>query len=236
MEKIKNEFKTPRRNFLAVLGTAVTAIGLAGFAAPLQLKAAHNSLINLSAIPDDPDQWFNKITGKHKILFDVPHPNDIFPFAWSRVFLLTNLKTGTSFKDSSIVVVLRHSAIGYAFENRLWEKYKIGELFKVADPKSKIDSVRNPFWKPAAGDFSIPGIGVVNIGIDELQADGVLFCVCDMAVSVYTTVVAQKLNLTASEVKKDWLSGLLPGIQLMPSGVWAVGRAQEHGCTYCFAG
>jgi len=29
---------------------------------------------------------------------------------------------------------------------------------------------------------------------------------------------------------------LFPGIQVVPSGVMAVGRAQEHGCTYCFAG
>jgi intracellular sulfur oxidation DsrE/DsrF family protein len=40
----------------------------------------------------------------------------------------------------------------------------------------------------------------------------------------------------AAEVKKEWIAGLLPGIQVMPSGVWAVGRAQEHGCTYCYAG
>jgi intracellular sulfur oxidation DsrE/DsrF family protein len=34
----------------------------------------------------------------------------------------------------------------------------------------------------------------------------------------------------------DSKAGLLPGIQIVPSGVWAVGRAQEHGCQYCFAG
>ena len=63
-----------------------------------------------------------------------------------------------------------------------------------------------------------------------------MFCVCDMAITVYTTVVAQGMNLDAAVVKKEWLAGLLPGIQVVPSGVWAVGRAQEHGCAYCFAG
>jgi len=29
---------------------------------------------------------------------------------------------------------------------------------------------------------------------------------------------------------------VLPGIEVVPSGVWAVGRAQEHHCAYCFAG
>jgi intracellular sulfur oxidation DsrE/DsrF family protein len=37
-------------------------------------------------------------------------------------------------------------------------------------------------------------------------------------------------------VKKDWESGLLPGVTVVPSGVWALGRAQENKCAYCFAG
>jgi hypothetical protein len=44
------------------------------------------------------------------------------------------------------------------------------------------------------------------------------------------------MNMDPAEVKKDWVAGVLPGIPLMPSGVWAVGRAQEHGCAYVFAG
>jgi intracellular sulfur oxidation DsrE/DsrF family protein len=37
-------------------------------------------------------------------------------------------------------------------------------------------------------------------------------------------------------VKKDWVSGLMPGITVVPSGVLAINRAQELGCTYVFAG
>ena len=45
-----------------------------------------------------------------------------------------------------------------------------------------------------------------------------------------------EMHLDAEKVRKDWVSGLFPGIQVVPSGVWALGRAQEHGCGYCFAG
>jgi intracellular sulfur oxidation DsrE/DsrF family protein len=44
------------------------------------------------------------------------------------------------------------------------------------------------------------------------------------------------MNMKAEDVKKEWLSGLLPGIQQVPSGVWALGRAQEQRCAYIFAG
>ena len=135
-----------------------------------------------------------------------------------------------------MVVILRHDGIPYAMENRLWEKYKFGELFKIDDEKTKAPSIRNMFWQPKPGDFKVPGIGEVAIGINELQASGVMFCVCDMALTVFSAVTAQNMNMDAAAVKKDWVSGILPGIQIVPSGVWAVGRAQEHGCAYCFAG
>jgi hypothetical protein len=44
------------------------------------------------------------------------------------------------------------------------------------------------------------------------------------------------MKMDVETVKKEWTAGILPNIQLVPSGVWALGRAQEKGCTYCFAG
>jgi intracellular sulfur oxidation DsrE/DsrF family protein len=223
---------TNRRGFLGSLATGAAAVGLATFAPSLPLHAEGITHFN----EDDPDAWFNKVKGKHKIMYDVTRPNEVFPFAWPRVFLLTNEKTGTPASDCGVVVVLRHDGIAYAFDDNTWGKYKFGEMFKADDPVSKTPATRNPFWKPKAGDFKVPGIGNVQIGINELQESGVMFCVCDMAISVFTSITAGAMKKDPAEVKKDWLSGLLPGIQVVPSGVWAVGRAQEHGCAYCFAG
>jgi hypothetical protein len=54
--------------------------------------------------------------------------------------------------------------------------------------------------------------------------------------TVYSMHVADLYNMKAEDVKKDWVAGLLPGVVRLPSGVWAVNRAQEAGFTYCFAG
>jgi intracellular sulfur oxidation DsrE/DsrF family protein len=120
--------------------------------------------------------------------------------------------------------------------NDLWAKYKFGEMFKINDPKTKAPAVRNPFWQPGPDDYKVPGIGPVQIGINQLQSSGVLFCACDMALTVYSAATADAMKADAAAVKKEWLAGVLPGVQVVPSGVWAVGRAQEHGCAYCFAG
>ena len=233
MKKINSSDASPRRRFLQKIAAGTAALGFAGILAPFQqIEAAP---LNDTSDPT-PDEWFNKIKGKHKIVFDATGPHEIFPFAWPKVFLLTNAATGTPEKECSAVVILRHNAIPYAMEDSLWEKYNFGEMFKINDPLTKTTATRNPFWKPKPGDFKIPGIGNVEIGINELQNSGVMFCVCNMALTVFSAVVADKMKMTAAEVKAEWMKGILPGVEVMPSGVWAVGRAQEKGCAYCFVG
>lgn len=239
MEK-NNTGTSPRRKFLGTIATGAAALGLSTFGSAAFAKTGtatdpgHPS-VNLP----DADEWFNKITGKHRIVYDVTQPHHgnelMMPFAWARVFLLTNAATGTPEKESSVVTVWRHSAIPFAMEDRLWEKYKFGEMFNIIDDTTGAASLRNRFWKPNPG-YSVPGVGPVPIGINELQASGALFCVCNMAITVYSAVAAQKMNMKHEDVTKDWLSGILPGVQIVPSGVWAIGRAQEHKCGYCFAG
>ncbi len=228
---------TPRRKFLGTLTAAAAAFGFSSLFAPTRGTAEPVSrLAGDWNDPNEADQWFKKLKGKHRIVFDATQPHEVFPFAWPKVFLLTNQVTGSVSKDCGVVVVLRHSAIAYAFEDRLWSKYHFGDVFKADDPKTKSPSMRNPFWQPKPGDFKIPGVGEVAIGINELQKDGVMFCVCDMAITVFSAAVSEGMKMKPEDVKKEWMGGLLPGIQVVPSGVWALGRAQEHGCGYVFAG
>lgn len=230
-----------RRNFLGTLATGAAAISAASLA---PLTAGAKKITEDFHNDDDPEAWFNQIKGKHRIVFDVTQPHEVFPFAWPAVFSMTNEATGTLPKDQSIVVVLRHSAIPYAFEDRLWAKYNFGEFFRAAElgptfkaaDYSTAGATRNPFWKTKEGDFQLPGFGNVAIGINDLQQKGVMFCVCNAAITVYSAVAAQKMNMPPEDVKKDWIAGVLPKIQIVPSGVWALGRAQEHGCGYIFAG
>lgn len=225
--------KGTRRNFFGSLATGAAALGAASLTS---LTAGAKTFSDELYYPEDPETWFNQLNGTHKMVFDVTQPHDILPFAWPRVFLISNGKTAPTDLEKSVIVVLRHSAIPYAMEDALWAKYKFGEVFKVTDPMSKTSSLRNPSYKPKPGDFKVPGLGNVAIGINELQESGVLFCVCDTAMTVYSSAVAEGMQKDGGEMKKEWVAGLLPGIQRVPSGVWAIGRAQEKGCGYCFAG
>lgn len=219
-----------RRKFIGNIAAGAAVLGM--LSVPSAVKAIPDSLQDLHT----EDAWLKSLKGKHKMVFDVPHANEMLPFAWPRVFLMTNEATGTVEKMNNAVVVLRHSAIPYALNDAMWAKYKLGETFKIDDPLTQSAAIRNPFNKPKKGDFTVPGIGPVAIGINELQDSGVIFCVCNVALTVNSAVVAQKMQMDASTIKNEWTAGLLPGIKVVPSGVWAVGRAQENGFAYCFAG
>jgi intracellular sulfur oxidation DsrE/DsrF family protein len=233
---MKKEFSNQandRRKFLKNVATGAAALSLSTFAPPFKLSASP-----LENSTDDADAWFNQLDkkGKHKIVFDAVTPNETLTFAWPKIYQLTNTMTGATENDLGIVLVLRHETIAYAMQSSLWEKYKFGEFFKINDPVTKAPSTRNMYWQPKEGDFKVPGIGNVEIGINQLQDHGIMICVCNMALTVLSAVVAESMKMDPKTVYNDWKSGVLPGIQIVPSGVWAVGRAQEHGCSYCYAG
>jgi intracellular sulfur oxidation DsrE/DsrF family protein len=231
MSVLASKQSTSRRGFIGTVAAGAAVISLSGLVNPLDIQAQEQKALQGSA-----DAWFEKVKGKHRMVFDVTKPMEILPFAWPRVFLLSNQKTGTDEKDMSAVVILRHDGIPYSMSDSVWQKYKFGEMFKVEDNTTNAPSVRNAFWQPKEGTYKVPGIGPVAIGINELQKSGVMFGVCDVALTVYSAVAAEKTNQKPEDVKKEWVAGLLPGIQIMPSGVWAINRAQEHGCSYCFVG
>ena len=219
---------THRRCFLGSVAATAAAFGL-GSVVPRSLLAEVPAGSSLK----DPqlDAWLRKIKGKHKQVYDVPEFNGGVGFVWSRVFFITNAETGTPESDTTVVVILRHGGLPFAMNDAMWAKYKFGEVFKINDPATNAPSVHNFFYKAPPGTWPIPGMG-----IDELMASGALFGACNMAIKFYAGIVGKQMNMKPEDVANDWRANLLPTVQVVPSGVWAVNRVQELGCSYCFAG
>jgi intracellular sulfur oxidation DsrE/DsrF family protein len=218
----KNYFfmENSRRKFLNKLSAGAALTGMSSYAQILQAATP----LDPSLVPSA-EEW-------HKIAYDGPEPHDAFPIIWTWAFYLSNNGTGVDDSDMTGVCVLRHNAIPFAFKDELWKKYKLGEMFGIQDNIAKAPSTRNPYYEPKEGDYPLPGID----GIKKLQERGAMFCVCNLAIAVMSGFAAQAMGMNAEEVKEEWLAGVLPGIQLAPSGVWALGRAQELGCGYIYAG
>jgi len=227
-----SELTSGRRGFLGRLAAGAAAMGLGSLVAPAEGAAQLARMPRAPGANPEFEAWLNKMTGKHKMILDVPEPNGGFAFAWARVFLNTTNETyGTTDADNTVVIVLRHAGIPFAMGSAMWAKYKFGQVFKIDDPATKGPAIRHPLIGLKPGDAPIPGMGT-----DELLAKGVLMGVCNVALTFYSMNMAKEIGTPAETIKKDWVANLLPGIQVVPSGVIAVNRSQEKGCAYCFAG
>lgn len=227
---MKSNPNNSRRTFLNTVALGAAAGSLSMLTNPLQAATAPFPLEKKEL--HEAEQWMTKIKGKHRIAYDGSTPHDGFPIVWNWAFYLTNNETGVPDEEITAMTVIRHSAIGYALDSSLWEKYKLGEFFGINENSSGNPLTRNPMYEPQEGDMPLPPIQ----GIKDLQARGAMFCVCNLALNVYAGFIAPGAGSTQEAVYKDFLDGVLPGIQVVPSGVWALGRAQEHGCGYIFAG
>lgn len=225
MFELENEID--RRRFL---GTLVAGAATAGLAIVPGAKALATEIP--VAASDGLDAALKQLSArKYRQVFDAPRPNESLPVIWSWAFFNTLNELKVKDSDIGCFVILRHEAIPFAMEDRLWAKYKFGEAFKIDDKAAKAPATRNVVANVKPEDMPIP-----DMALEKMQARGVVFGVCDLAMTVYSMKFGADLKVAAADVKKDFVSGLLPGVVPLPSGVYAVNRAQAAGFTYCFAG
>lgn len=214
---------THRRGFLGKVAAASLALGIGGML-PDRLDAA------AQAVSPELEKWPDA-HGKHRQVYDAVTWNNAFSLIWTMIFLDTN-KQSSNLADSdlSAVVVMRHEAIPLAFTDPIWKKYKLGEAFKINDPATKAPAERNPYYHAKEGELMFPGMS-----IDMLMQRGVMFGCCNIALTITSGQRAEAIGVDKAAAKQEWTAGLIPGFTLLPSGVWGVNRAQEHGCSYCYA-
>jgi len=226
MDSHSDEPKGGRRAFLgqlAVAGVAGFALGNGGLEGVPTLNAA-----TLVSPPADPEHWLDKLNAKNKQLVDGYEPNDVWPLGFTHTFLATTTPTGGT---NGAVLVLRHMAMPIALDHSVWTKYKIGESLNIMDPKTKKPATKNPYLKPAPGTLLVD-----DMSIDRLVARGVFVGACNVALTVFSGLLAAGAGVTKEVAAKEWTAGIIPSITVIPSGTWGVNRAQQHGCTYCSGG
>jgi intracellular sulfur oxidation DsrE/DsrF family protein len=104
-------------------------------------------------------------------------------------------------------------------------------MFRVNDPVTKQPAVRNPYAYAKEGELLFPGMA-----FEKIQARGAIFTVCNVALNVLSGMSAGFAGQPKESARQDWLAGMFKGVNVVPSGVFAVNRAQKKGCTYCYAG
>ncbi|HEY3935587.1 MAG TPA: hypothetical protein VGL65_13330 [Gemmatimonadales bacterium] len=212
----------PRRGFIGSVAAAAVGLGMTALVSDRALAETGSS----NAADAQLEAWFGKLTGKHRVVFDAPAVNNGMPMVWPRVFLMTTDGTYPG-EGSSAMVIARHEGLPLVLQDSIWAKYHLGEMFNVKDGAAP--AMKNPF-------ASITNLPLPNLGTTGMLKTGVLVGACDVALTVYSGAAAAKMKLNPAAVKKEWVAGLYPGVQVVPSGVMAVARAQQFSTQYIFAG
>ena len=219
-----------RRSFLTRLSGAVALLsagtmkGAAAAAAPAPVRRSR-------AAPEWDDSWLDGLTAPHKQIFDIPGHLNGGPLFYCNNYLRGLEASGIAAGDIQAVLGLHGSAVPLVLTDPLWAKYKLGETFRINDPKTKAASVRN-LWL-VADDPAAPAAAWT---IPALQARGVRLIVCNNNLRGVAGSLARQYGGTADDVRNELVAGLAPGVTVVPAMVAAVHRAQLKGCSYIYAG
>lgn len=141
---------------------------------------------------------------------------------------------GLTDKDLAIVIVMRHFATPFAFNDAAWAKYgkAMSAMLDFKDPKTKEAPTTNLY------NSDKYGLEMTNLGttIKSVTDRGAAIAICDLATHFAAGGIAQMTNSTADAVYNDFKANALPNGRFVSAGVNAVTRAQELGYTLIYAG
>jgi hypothetical protein len=205
-----------RRSFMSIVTS------LAGMAA---LGSNDTAAAQTAAAAKWDLAWVDDLKGKHMQVYDMldadpsstPSPlrlprnymdafRDVMQMQFPEVRTLVGIAGGRAFTLNA--------------SHRLWEKYALGERFKITDAATKAPAVRNIFMDEP------------TLGVTALQARGTIFWQCAIALGAVAGQLASAKGLPVEEVRADLIAGMNPGVKLVPSHVMAMGLVQERGVTY----
>jgi intracellular sulfur oxidation DsrE/DsrF family protein len=214
--------RAPRRVFLGQLGL----LAVAG-TAPLTALQAQRTPATSGSSPWDMS-WVDRVApAPYKAVIDATKLEGDALYTAMDLMDRFHEVYDTRDDQTRLVVVMRHSGAAMGLSDALWDRYAIGEERNVTDPATKAPARRNPFLRAAPNDHET---WEINGKIEPLVARGVTVLVCNRAAMGLASSLAKKSNKPLEEVQADIRGGLVPGAALMPTGIFALVRAQNAGC------
>jgi hypothetical protein len=183
------------------------------------------------------DSWFAKLTAKHKAVFDSPAFEDGLALSHASGYIRGMRDAiGAGVDDVQIVLVMRHAAVPMTLNDAMWAKYQIGKERNVKDFSTDKFATRNPFFAapPSSGGSARPNASPdrPQPSLSWLAAHGHVLLGCDLAMRGFAGTIAEKTKSEQRVIYEELKANLVPGVILQPTGVYAVLRAQEAGCTF----
>lgn len=148
---------------------------------------------------------------------------------------LNGLQYGFGADPTQIVIAIaaHGPSSSYAYDDYVWQKYRIGEFFDIKDATGQI-LTKNVFLPKtataASGDPSDEHGPQQDTSVEALQTRGVTFLTCHTAVEEQSRGLVKRgfapAGMSPSDVAADILTHLVPGALVVPSMVATIGVLQ----------
>jgi len=212
----------PRRSFLGRLVTFGAVAGLSNSSVGAQTAAPAGVW---QPLRDPKDDWYEVAGSKRRIFFDCTSPSGVVDGAMFANNFFTGNKNGYGLDgaDLAILVGFRHNATCFGFNDAMWAKYGAA-LSEAAGG-----------WKdPKTGEAATTNVRKASL--ESLAKKGVHFTLCDLSTHRFSSAAARATGGKADDVYKEISANLMPNARLVPAGIVAVDRAQEHGYSIAYVG
>lgn len=212
--------ETTRRRFVTRFWAA---LGLAGAVAStgLEAQAQSTSEARWQSARHPEDEWYDKIPGVHRFVFDTISADGLSQsLGFASTFLeQSGAKYGLKDSDHAMIVIVRNRSTRFGYNDAMWAKYGkqfSEQLNNFVDPKTKEPPVVN--------------IHATNNGaLDRLIKRGVHVAICEVATRGVASSLARATDGNTDALFKELSENLVTNGLLVPAGIVAVNRAQEHG-------
>ena len=198
-----------RRGFLMQLGTfaAIPAFD------PGELEVS-------SAAPDGQwdTSWIQALaSASYRAVFNAEDIADGAAMDYAEAFLNDfHAAHGTSDAQTRPVIVFRRLGTPMVLGDALWERYAIGDDSRITDGRTHAPAKRN----------------IYKGHIEKLRERGLISLVCSIALGNWSSRAARRSNRKLEDVLADAKANLIPGTIIVPSGIYALIRAQNAGCAF----
>lgn len=182
------------------------------------------------------DDWLDQGGRRHRMVFDTLSTRGLgLGMNFVRNFFTAN-RTGYGIDadELSAVIILRSISTAFGFNDAIWAKHGdyLGKHVTITDPRSKAAPRTNLFL----AQVDAPGLANGEVTLGDLAKLGVRFAVCTVAASSLAKAIAELSHGDPAAVLKELEANLVPNARMVPAGITALNRAQEHGYAFSYCG
>jgi hypothetical protein len=216
-----------RRLFLRGLGAGIGALG-AGALTAFPAGAQSGSSQRWQPVRHDLDDWYDRIPGGHRMLFDTTTPDGLSnAIQFCTAFYEENGNAyGLADSDLAVILVVRFRSTSFGYNDAIWTKYG-----------TQLSENLNHFVDPKTKEAPVVNVYATNGGrLDVLLRKGAHMAICARATRNLANTLARATGGNGDAIFKELGSNLVTNGHLVPAGIVAVNRAQEHGYAIAYAG